>query len=92
MVQQRAQLVGARRFLAGRPMRVDAEGSVDSGVRSGQLERRATRVNASADGDHSVDAPIAGASEGAGRIVESVEMRMGVDHGRATIVFAAAGR
>ena len=69
-------------LVAGRPCVVwmDAEHGEHPLLRLGQLENAPTRVEAGADRDHPRDAGLAGPRERRARVVERVEVRVGVDH------------
>ena len=75
------ELVDPRRFAASRVMGIDADGREDALLPLGDRERRTTRLDARADRDHAGDAGRARAlNEHRGRLVASVEVRVGVDH------------
>ena len=80
VVEQSAELGDARRLGRRGLVRVDPERRIDAVVR-GQVERPPARVDPRADRDHARDSrPRARAVERTLRLLERVEVRVGVDH------------
>ena len=83
-VEQLAQLADAVRLLAGRLVRVDPERREDAVVLLGDRERSAAGLDSRPDRDHARHPHLVCPRDRCARLLERVEVRVGVDHAAVT--------